>query len=304
MPSQYRLTLALIAGVITAGLHLSILGGASFILLQYLTQLPLFFIGLGMGMTPVFISACVAITMTLFVDPLLALVFLVGYVGPTLLVIRQALLSRPTKEGTLEWYPSGRLLSEITIYVVAVMMVLGVWFAGQEGGLNAIIEAVLSQITAMVGSDNAAGASIFLSSYGFVVPGIMGVSWIVMTVINGSIAQHFLRKLGKNMRPSSCLHNIKLPSWVAYLLAVSLLVTVWGGGDIAFFGGMIMMVLLTPFFFQGIGVVHQWSSRTSFAGLILVGFYLLMVLLQWPILFVVGFGILDQWIDLRRQKVA
>ena len=61
---------------------------------------------------------------------------------------------------------------------------------------------------------------------------------------------------------------------------------------------------MTPHFFQGTGVVHQWARRSASSGLILVAFYLLIVFLQWPILFVVGLGVADQWANFRRHPAA
>ena len=95
-----------------------------------------------------------------------------------------------------------------------------------------------------------------------------------------------------------------MPIWLSYLLGVSILLAFLGEGVLAFVGGSMMMILMTPHFFQGTGVIHQWAYRSASAGLILVAFYLLIVFLQWPILCVVGLGVADQWANFRRHPVA
>ena len=86
------------------------------------------------------------------------------------------------------------------------------------------------------------------------------------------------------------------------MLGMSALLAFWGEGVLAFAGGSMVMILMTPYFFQGVGVVHQWSRRSTSSTLILVAFYLLIVVLQWPILLVVGLGVADQWVHFRRHR--
>ena len=60
MPTQLVLTVAAVAGLLAGGLYLSVLVGPAFILFQYFTQLPLFVVGLGVGIIAVLLSGCVA----------------------------------------------------------------------------------------------------------------------------------------------------------------------------------------------------------------------------------------------------
>ena len=77
-----------------------------------------------------------------------------------------------------------------------------------------------------------------------------------------------------------------------------------GNSGLAFFGGAATLVLLTPFLFQGLGVVHRWVGRTKIRGLLLTGFYLAMLLFQWPILLTIGIGLVDQWLDFRGLRAG
>ena len=304
MPAKLVLTVAMVAGVLTSGLYLSVTGGPAYLLLQYLTQLPLFLVGLGLGFVPTLLSSCVALAVALITDLTLGLVFVVGYIGPTLLVTHRALLNRSAAGRVLEWYPAGRMLSEITMYVLLTFCLALLWFGSEEGGLAGVIERSMTSLLSALGNEVAQGTIDVLRRYLFVIPGLMGVSWIMMVAVNGVFAQWLLASYGRNLRPSPAFSEVKVPRWLSYGLILSALVAFWGEGSLAFSGGSIMMILMTPFFFQGIGVVHQWSRRSASSKLILVAFYLFMVLLQWPILLVVGVGVADEWMNFRRHRVV
>ena len=302
MPIQLVLTIATVAGLLTGGLYLSVMGGPAFILLQYLTQLPLFLVGLSLGFVPALVSSGVALVIAVVTDATLGLVFFIGYIGPTLLVTRRALLNRPVKGHEQEWYPPGRLLAEVTIYVLMIFALGVIWFSNQDGGLAGVIERSLTELLSVLGTEVAQSTSESLGSYLFIVPGLMGVSWVIMIVLNGALAQWLLSRSGRNLRPSPTFGEINLPTWLSYMLGMSALLAFWGEGVLAFAGGSMVMILMTPYFFQGVGVVHQWSRRSTSSTLILVAFYLLMVVLQWPILLVVGLGVADQWVHFRRHR--
>lgn len=302
MPIQLVLTIATVAGLLTGGLYLSVMGGPAFILLQYLTQLPLFLVGLSLGFVPALVSSGVALVIAVVTDATLGLVFFIGYIGPTLLVTRRALLNRPVKGHEREWYPSGRLLAEVTIYVLMIFALGVIWFSNQDGGLAGVIERSLTELLSVLGTEVAQSTSESLGSYLFIVPGLMGVSWVIMIVLNGALAQWLLSRSERNLRPSPTFGEINLPTWLSYMLGMSALLAFWGEGVLAFAGGSMVMILMTPYFFQGVGVVHQWSRRSTSSTLILVAFYLLIVVLQWPILLVVGLGVADQWVHFRRHR--
>ena len=302
MPTQLVLIVATVAGLLTGGLYLSVMGGPAFILLQYLTQLPLFLVGFSLGFVPALMSSGVALVIAVVTDATLGLVFFISYIGPTLLVTHRALLNRPVKGNKLEWYPPGRLLAEVTIYVLMIFLLGVIWFYNQDGGLAGIIERSLTELLSVLGAEVAQSTSEVLHRYLFIVPGFMGVSWVIMMVVNGSLAQWLLSWSGRNLRPSPTFGEINLPTWLSYMLGMSALLAIWGEGVLAFVGGSMVMILMTPYFFQGVGVVHQWSRRSASSNLILVAFYLLMVFLQWPILLVVGLGVADQWVHFRRHR--
>jgi hypothetical protein len=56
-----------------------------------------------------------------------------------------------------------------------------------------------------------------------------------------------------------------------------------------------------PFLALGLTVVHQLVRLTRFAGALLSAFYLLLLLSIWVAIPVIGLGLIEQWIGLRKK---
>ena len=97
-----------------------------------------------------------------------------------------------------------------------------------------------------------------------VVPGIIAASWMVMAVINATLAQGLLARFKLNWRPSPDIALVDLPLWIPLALAVATTLTMLG--DVArFFGVNAIVTLTVPFCLAGLGVVHALilgGSRT------------------------------------------
>ena len=273
MPTKQALLLAS-GGLLAAALYLSVLAGPAFFLLQYLTQLPLLCVGLAYGLFSLIAASLIAIVFTAVADPSLIIVFGLGYVGPVLFIIHKISLRRKLGTGEEEWYPAGRILAGLTAYVIIVFIAALAWFSGRQGGLAGLIESSLMEVLGAVGHNFPQVSDGTVTAYLFVVPGLLGMSWLIMVVLNGALAQGLMSGFQGIRRPRLVLADLRLPNWLACLLVPSMVMLTFGNGGLAFFGGGATLVLLTPFLFQGLGVVHRWVVRTKIPGLLLTGFYL------------------------------
>jgi hypothetical protein len=298
MPIKQALVLGL-AGLLSAGLYLSVLAGPAFLLLQYLTQLPLLCVGLAFGLSSLIVTVLVSVVFTAFSDPAQTIVFVLGYAGPALFIIRQSFLRRILEDGSEEWYPVGRILAGLTVYALSIFIVAFIWFSSEKGGLAGLVESSLVEMLGALSDKDPNVSAGVLREYLFFVPGLLGVSWLIMIAVNGALAQGLMSGWERIQRPRLALIDISLPHWLACLLLPSMVMLTIGSSSLAFIGGVMTLVVLTPFLFQGLGVVHKWSAGTRMPRLLLTAFYLVMVLFQWPILLLVGLGLADQWVDFR-----
>ena len=129
-----------------------------------------------------------------------------------------------------------------------------------------------------------------------------------MMVINSALAQGLISGAGRNLRPTPSFVEIELPDWPAYALGGTALIWLIGGsGNIGFAAGALFVIVLAPFFLQGIAVVHVLARRgatRSRVAITLTIFYILLIFLQWPMILVAVLGVVEQWARLRRRLAA
>jgi hypothetical protein len=295
-----------LAAAASAALYLSLtLGvlGAPFF--AYFVQLPLLFIGLSLGLASAGIASLGSLGIViLFGGTIAALVFLVIQLVPALLTIRQALLSRSGENGGVEWYPPGLVLGLLVLYAAVVMVLVLLWVRFATGSIETAFAAAIDQVMDEFGATSGQAAAIGqqIADYAAIVPGIVAVSWVLMTVINAAIAQFLALKGGQAKRPAIELAKLWLPSWCGPALALATLAALLLGGDPAFFAQGLAALFAVPFLMQGLAVVHTAVERLPAKGLALAGFYLVLLLFSWPLVVgVVLLGLLEDWAQFRRR---
>ncbi len=303
---QRQLLITGLAAAASAALYLSLTTGVlGTPLFAYFVQLPLLFVGLSLGLAPAGLAGLGSIGLvTAFGGGLAALFFVVVQVAPCLIAIRQALLSRVGPDGRTEWYPQGLVLCQLVVYAAAVMVLTLLWVRWATGSIEASFEAALGEVIGqLAGEAGQLGAMVRqVSDYAAIVPGIIAVSWVLMTVINAALAQLLAIRGGQAQRPASPLAELWLPAWCGPALAIGTLAALVAGGDLAFFAQGLAVLLGVPFLLQGLAVIHSLARRLPAPGLALAGLYLVLVLFSWPlVVVVVVLGLVEDWAHLRRR---
>jgi hypothetical protein len=271
-------------------------GAAGSLILIYLAQLPLFVVGLWRGAEATALAGLAAsVILAIAGNLLIAAVFAGLNAVPVFLLVRQALLSRSTSEGTVEWYPAGRLAAWLTGLGLAVgagaMFLLG----GPDG-----MRAELRDLLALVPDGDTAVGEELIGMLAFVLPGVIAASWMVMTVTNSVLAQGLLARFGMSWRSSPDLAALTLPVWLPVLLAVAAAANLFGGTP-RFVGVNVMIVLSVPFCLAGLALIHSVARRLPRPMIPLVTFYVLSGLFGWPLLVAAVLGVIDSSLGLRRR---
>ncbi len=302
MPTAFMAALG--GGAVSALLYVSVMfAGVGALILGYLAPLPLLLVGLWFGFAAAAMAGAVGAVLVAtalggFMGPL-------GYVltgaVPAALVARQALLARQTETGNVEWYPPGLLLLGLTGFGIAAFFVAVVLALGEPGGLEGMVRRTLqgmAQRFTASGSEPPPPEAFWLAP---ALPGVVVVSWLVMTIVNAALAQGLLMRFGRNRRPPMRLADLELPGWVvlafAGVVAAAMVLPDWLG----FLALNVALVLSLPFGIAGLSVVHAFANRQTAKVALLVGFYLFLFLFGWPILLMIGLGVIEQWIGLRRR---
>lgn len=295
------------------------------VLFMLLVPLPLFLSGLSMGLAAVTLStatACLALSLMIAAAAMrmsgsLALALADGagmFIGtgitlgvPVIVLVRQALFNRTAQDGAVEWYPAGLLVTWLTgagLFLLAFTLVSLLWFASGPS-LEAIFASQLSDalrlVLPTVEDAHLQEAAAAAARYGL---GIGLDSWLMVIAANGILAQGVLGRFGRNLRPAPDITQLDLPTWLGLALAAAVLVAWLAPGDVGFLALSLAIVLLVPFFFAGLAVVHAACRHRGSRAIMLIIFYLILVLFFWPATLVAGLGLLDQTIGLRRRLLA
>ena len=296
--------IALGGGGLSAVASLAFMSGSpSALIFVYLAPLPLLTVGLGLGPTAVTAAGIFGLLIAgLLGGAMTAGLFGMIHALPAWLVTRLALLQRPAPDGGLIWYPAGSVLSSLAALGAAMFVLTALIASGGEGGLEMAVSTYLDQVfTYMAPSLPAGDRAHVVAAMMPVFPGALVTSWVVMTAVNGVLAQWILVRLGRNQRPSPTLADLELPDWLPWILVGSAAVALLGSGTVEYAGRNMVMILAVPYFFLGLAVIHALAGRVSSPGMILTAFYLILLVSGWAIFTVAGIGMIEQWFGLRRR---
>jgi hypothetical protein len=293
-----------LAGAASGVLFLSlVLGAQTAPFVAYFVQLPLFFCGLAFGLASVTFASAGATLIAMLLGGFLAGAgFLLIEVAPAILVVRRAMLWRE-HDGTVEWYPAGRILAELTLLTAAIAVAGLLWLGQGEGGVEGALARLAQALSTETATAVAAAEFHALTvRWARWVPGIVAMSWMMMTILNVVLAQLLARRAGWARRPMPDIAALDVPRYCATVLAVALAAAVALDGFLGYMAAAAVLVFAVPSLFQGLAVVHTISRRRAPNRVPLIFFYVLLTVFSWPLVpLVVLVGLVDTWAGLRRR---
>ncbi len=302
--------LIIVAGLVSALMWSAVTTGAlGAVAIAWFAQFPIFLAGLSLGATAGALAGGAGFVALLVTGGIAALGYLLVAV-PAVIMIQRALLAQTTGDGTVEWYPLGRMVFWLTGLGVVALTVTSLFHAGEAGGLEgavreladllvtAMFQPVMTEITDRQ-------LTMMIESFASLLPaGIICFS-ILQTVLNGSMAQSILQRAGRSIRPAVDIVDLELPTWAPAPLAAAA-VLAWIGGDmLGYYGQTLLAICAVPFFLAGLAVAHAMARHRDSRRTILAVFYGTLFFIAWPIvLLIVLLGMIEQWAHLRRRFLA
>lgn len=300
------------AGVVAALLHLSVtLGSPGAFMLAYFAQAPIVATGLALGFMPAAVAAAIAAVLVALGSPGVGALsfFVLTSALPVLIIVYFAIQNRIRdgvgEDGSVEWYPVGRLLGWLTVLALVAFVAAYLVFLGAENGVRGATETYLRNVLGALRNVQADAAAVdqLITTMAAIFPAVAAASWLLMIVVNGVMAQKFLTASGKNLRPIPAYSEIEVPIWPAAVVIFGGLVAIFGG-NAGFFGINVMLIGTIPFFFIGLAVLHSISAAWPGRLFLLVGAYLFLVLLVWPAAIIALLGLIEHWVRLRERMHA
>lgn len=300
---SWPLVHVLLGGAASALFYLAAtLGTPGALIFAYLTQLPLFAVGLSQGAANAAVSGAIAAALLIVAESgLFSVVFILLNAAPAWLLTRLALQERTLPDGSLQWYPPGMLVTWLTGLAVAGMTLAYLYFGVAEGGLPGAIDRFLRFGLGQMIAAPEDQIDAVVRMVAPIFPSVLLMSWMLMTVVNGALAQGALVRFGRNLRPTPRVADIDLPRWALVPMAIGLALAVVVGGALGHYGTNLSLVLCLPFFFLGLAVVHAFARQRALRWPILIGIYALVIVFGWPAAALVVLGFVEQWAGIRQR---
>jgi hypothetical protein len=298
------LLIAALSAAASGLLFLSLVtGSAAGPVVAYFVQLPVLFCGLALGLAPAALaSAGAAVVVLAAGGAVAALLFALIEAAPALLLVRQTLLWR--QDGVaVEWYPIGKVLTDLVAAATVAGLAMLLWVAAGEGGIVGVFDRLLATLPPEVPRTGPiAQAHALLVRWAEWVPGIVAGSWLLMTIVNAVLAQALAVRGGLARRPSPAMASFEAPGWCAAPLLVAAAAAALTTGTVAAAAALVMILFATPYFFQGLAVLHALVRKRTGSSLPLVALYVLLVVFSWPLApLLVLLGLAEEWAGLRRR---
>ncbi len=312
--------IAIGGGIISAIASLAFLGGVpGVLLLVYLAPLPLMMVGLAFGPAAAAVASVAGALAAGAIGTAVATVlFAVIHGLPAWMTVHLALRNQPAEETRRQkgvanetsadkaaWYPAGHVLAWLTALGCGSFLIMVFFIAGGAGEFKDAVTNYLDQVLSMLAPALPKENRIqVLSLISPLFPALVGATWLVVTAVNGAMAQGIVKRMGRALRPSPSYRNLSLPNWLSWLLvgtaAMALTGPLMGMVEMEYMGRNLVAVSAVPFFFLGVAVLRYLVRKPMFIMMVIISASLFLTIPGWTALLVTGIGLTEHWIGLRR----
>lgn len=268
-----------------------------FLILGVFFPLPIYIITLKKGHITGLLSVVFAFCLSLLTGLNFSLL-LMGL--PIIFFCHKALKSRQGLDNRLEWYPLSLLIQWATVFTIGIAFLIGTaLYLVLSPEPQAFLETLVHYNPTL--KDKITLESVkTLFNYA---PGIFACYWIAIQFLNGYLAQVFLEKIKKNIRPMPTILNLTVEKYWYYAFAACLVLTLLFGDAYDHIFRNLALCLTIPIFFIGLSVLHHALQMADdrLKPFIFI-FYVLFFLLPTLSLIIVALGIVEPWVGLRKKS--
>jgi hypothetical protein len=305
------LLIGLLAGVASALLFAALATGQPFAVgFFYLTPLPILLAGIAWNHIASAVAALsAAILLGAFLGFWFVLAFLLGIGLPAYILAYLALLARPASDGSLEWYPPGRIVvAAALLAAIAASFTIFAFGTDEESYRSALKIAFERVLRAQTGTPadqplvlaGTKDINALLDLLVIVMPLAAAVLSAVTMVANLWLAGRIALFSGRLARPWPDLGALRFPPAAPILLAAAVALT-FLPGIVGVVAGFFAVTLLLAYAILGFSVVHGASRALPARTLVLSAMWVAVFLLGWPILVAAMLGLADAIFDFRAR---
>jgi hypothetical protein len=277
--------------------------------LYLLAPIPVLIVSLGWDQRSGLIAALVGgLAIALILSPLSGLGFALITALPAWWLSYLALLGRPGPDGTMEWYPVGRLLAWIAATAALTIIAAGVIstggdFSAFDQNARAVSEAFVNTQFTTSGPDalDAETREELVSIFARLTPFLSAQGFATVLALYLWAAARIVQASKRLPRPWPSVPELVMPRSAGLILVGALAVASFDG-----FMGALGMALsgafLMAFALQGLAAIHDRTRGKSGRSFILSALYVLIFITQGILMVALAlFGIADTVFGLRRR---
>jgi hypothetical protein len=304
------LLIGLGGGLASALLFASIASGSALsVFLFYLSALPILLAGIGWNHLAALIAAASAAAgLGIFFGFWFFIAHVAGVGVPAFLLAYVAMLARTAPDGSLEWYPAGKLVlwtAGIAAASTALTIpVFGTDLESYRATVKQIFERIVRlQLGTPAGEPlrlpNGAEAGATLDVLATVMPPMAAAISMLVGLFNLWLAGRIVRLSGRLARPWPALSEIHFPPMTPVVLLAAITLSFFAS-IVGVAAGMLAACLLLAYMMLGFAVLHQLTRALAARGAILGAVWIVVVVLGWPAIVVALIGLADGLFDLRK----
>lgn len=296
------------AGLASALLFAVVIAGSPLALvLSLVAPLPVFIAALGWNHRAGLVAAFVgAAAVALAFRPAAGAAFALGWALPAWWLAYLALLGRPRPDGSLEWYPLGRLLLWIAataalITLIGMAALGGGDYEAYRAAMRKGFEGYLRVRTDAASAAGGAPSADVIDAIVGAAPLFLASSFVTILTVNLWIAAKTVAISQRLPRPWPYVPDAAMPGTALALLVGAIMVG-FLPGFIGALGLAMTGALLVAFALQGLALLHCVSRGRPSRGALLAGTYVLAVVVGQVMLPALAIaGIADAAFGLRRR---
>jgi len=189
------------------------------------------------------------------------------------------------------WYPIGLITMYLALYGVTLLSIVTALMATEEENLPQSMLKPSEDVISFLGSNYDIQVALSAQSISFLVISSSIWMWCLLMLFYTWFTNRSLARRNMAKRPSISLTVFSLPHWMLSLMGICILAAGIGGESMSFLGKSSLLILLIPYFFQGLAMLHYYMRNWSNKLIYLFILYLIIILFVWPILLVSGIGL-------------
>ena len=278
--------------------------------LYLLAPIPVLIVSLGWDHRSGLIAALVGgLAIALILSPLSGLGFALITALPAWWLSYLALLGRPGQDGTMEWYPVGRLLAWIAGTAALTIIAAGVISTGGDysafdQNARAVSEAFVNSQFTTAGPDSidAETREELVSIFARLTPFLSAQGFTTVLAIYLWAAARIVHTSKRLPRPWPFVPELMMPSSAGLILIGAIIAASLFDGFIGALGMALSGAFLMAFALQGLAAVHDRTQGKSGRAFLLSAIYVLIFVTQGILMVALAlFGIADTLFGLRRR---